>query len=80
MDEGINWAVWTGIVVSNLLAALSLLYNIRRDRVKMSIVTSLNYEPVHEKDEHGTRTYGGFDSYEVVVTNTGFLGGPDSGC
>lgn len=76
MDEGINWAVWTGIVVSNLLAALSLLYNIRRDRVKISVVTSLDYEPIYKKDEHGTQTYAGFDypSYQAVVTNTGFLG------
>lgn len=76
MGEGINWAVWTGIFVSGFIATLSLLYNIRRDRAKVSIVTRIDYEPIYKNDEHSTQTYAGFDypSFEAVVTNTGFLG------
>ncbi len=76
MDEGINWAVWTGIILSGVLGVSSLLYSIYRDRVKISIVTEIDLEPVYKSDEFGEKVYTGFDSpvFHAVVTNTGFLG------
>jgi hypothetical protein len=76
MDEGVNWAVWTGIVISGALGISSLLYNIYRDRVKISIVTETDFEPAYKSDEYGEQVYTGFDCpiFRAVVTNTGFLG------
>ena len=76
MHEGINWAVWTGIVFSGCLGTLSLLYNIYRDRVKVEIITEIDAEPAYKKDAQGRKVYIGHDFpiFRAVVTNTGFLG------
>jgi|GEM_PF-3479257 hypothetical protein len=76
MHEGINWAVWTGIILSGFIGASSLLYNIYRDRVKVTIVTKIDAEPIYKEDEQGRQVYIGHDLpvFRAIVTNTGFLG------